>query len=287
MKVDGKTELIGLLGWPVSHTKSPILHNAVSEATGRNLVYLPLAVHPDAVGDAIRGLPALGFVGVNATVPHKQAIMPFLDEIDPAAQAIGAVNTIFFTERDDESYPPKSTGYNTDWIGLREDLLGQGVRFDGRDCLVLGAGGSARAVVYMLLAAQARVYLLARRPEQAESVAADMLAYFPDAQMTTHGMTDLEMIVGQVERPLILNTTPLGMTPHIDRSVWPDDLPFPTESFVYDLVYTPATTKLMRQAAESGCGSSNGLGMLLGQAAEAYRIWTGHMPDLEIMRRAL
>ena len=114
MKIDGKTQLIGLLGWPVSHTKSPLMHNAAAQAHDLNVAYLPLPVHPEAVGAAVKGLPALGFTGVNVTVPHKQAVMPLLDEIDPAARAIGAVNTILFKPQPDRSFLPKSTGYNTD-----------------------------------------------------------------------------------------------------------------------------------------------------------------------------
>lgn len=286
MQINGKTKLIGLMGWPVSHTQSPRLHNALSEAYENNWVYLPLEVHPDAVGDALRGLPALGFIGANATVPHKQAIMPYLDEIDPAAQAIGAVNTIFFKPHDDGSYPPKALGFNTDWVGLRDDLYQKGERFNGRDCLVLGAGGSARAVVYMLLQAEANVHLFARRREQAEQLKEDMMAHFPNGRVMCHLFTDLEVVNGEVKRPLILNTTPLGMHPHVERSIWPDNLSFPSGSFVYDLVYTPATTKLMQQAEAAGCGNSNGLGMLLGQGAEAYRIWTGIDVDITILEKA-
>ena len=287
MEINGKTKLIGLLGWPVSHTKSPILHNAVSTEHGQNMVYLPLSVHPDAIEAAVRGLPALGFTGVNVTVPHKQAVMPLLDHIDPAAQAIGAVNTIHFTPHADGSYPPHASGYNTDWIGLQQDLKQQEVAFNGRDTLVLGAGGSARAVVYMLLAANAKVALFARRLEQAEKLAQDMLVHFPHGRLTTHTLNQLPLQATTAQAPLIIHTTPVGMHPHVDHSVWPDDLPFPAGAYLYDLVYTPAHTKIMQQAQAAGCGTSSGLGMLLGQAAEAYRLWTGINPDLDIMKRAL
>ena len=287
MNINGKTKLIGLLGWPVSHTKSPALHNTASVAYEQNLVYLPLPVHPDGVEAAVCGLPALGFLGVNVTVPHKQAVMPFLDHIDSAAEAIGAVNTIVFTPQEDGSFPPISTGYNTDWIGVRQDLAKNGVDFHQRDCLVLGAGGSARAVVYMLLAAEAKVRLLARRLEQAAQLRQDMLAHFPHASLAVHELAELETVCDQVAAPLILNCTPVGMHPKVEHSVWPEDLPFPAGSFVYDLIYTPSETKIMRQAAAAGCGTSNGFGMLLGQAAEAYRLWTGIDPDVALMAQAV
>ncbi|MFT5196337.1 MAG: shikimate dehydrogenase [Cellvibrionaceae bacterium] len=287
MKIDGKTQLIGLLGWPVSHTKSPILHNAVAQAHSLNFAYLPLAVHPDAVEAAVRGLPALGFLGVNVTVPHKQVVMPLLDVIDPAAQAIGAVNTILFSPRPEGGYPPKSAGFNTDWIGFQQDLAQHNVPIRGRDCVVLGAGGSARAVVYTLLKAEANVFLCARRPEQAQTLIADMRVHFPQAQISATTFDQIGDTLAQVVAPLIVNTTPIGMHPNVDESIWPDDRPFPVGSFVYDLVYTPAETCLMKQAHTAGCESANGLGMLLGQAAEAFRIWTGIDPDLAVMEAAL
>lgn len=287
MNIDGKTQLIGLLGWPVSHTKSPALHNVVARAHNLNVVYLPLPVHPEAVEAAVQGLPALGFVGVNVTVPHKQAVMPLLDEIDPAAQAIGAVNTILFSPQPDGSYPPKSTGFNTDWIGFQQDLANNDVSFQGRDCVVLGAGGSARAVVYTLLKAEANVILCARRPEQAQTLIADMLAHFQQAQITATAFDQIDAVLAQVVAPLVVNTTPIGMHPNVSESIWPDSRPFPAGSFVFDLIYNPAETQLMKQARAAGCGAQNGLGMLLGQAAAAFHIWTGINPDLALMEAVL
>ena len=287
MKIDGKTQKIGLLGWPVSHTKSPIIHNAVIEAHNLNFAYLPLPVHPKAVEAAVKGLPALGFLGVNVTAPHKQAVMPLLDEIDPAASAIGAVNTILFQENEDQSYPPKSIGFNTDWIGFQQDLEAHGVPYAGRDCLVIGAGGSARSVIYSLINAQANVHLCARRKEQADGVVSEMLEHVPDAKLSTYDFGRLGEVLETLNGPLIVHTTPVGMHPHVEQTVWPDDVPFPAGSFVYDLIYTPVETQLMRQAQAAGCGVLNGLGMLLGQGAESFRIWTGVQPDIALMSAAL
>lgn len=263
------------------------MHNAASQAEEKNLAYLPLPVHPEAVEDALRGLPALGFLGVNVTVPHKQAVMSFLDEIDPAARAIGAVNTILFTQQPDESYPPKSKGFNTDWLGFQDDLINYGVEFKGRDCLVLGAGGSARAVVYALLKGEANVVLCARRLEQAQALIADMEGHSLAGKATAFMFDQLDLVLSQISAPLIINTTPVGMFPNISQSIWPETCAFPAGSFVYDLVYTPAETLLMSQASAAGCGAANGLGMLVGQGASAFAIWTGITPSLAVMEAAL
>ena len=288
MQIDGKTELIGLLGWPISHSKSPPMHNAAARVAGLNLCYVPLPVNPAAVKDALAGLPALGFKGVNVTVPHKQAVMPFLDEIDPAAAAIGAVNTIKISGRNEnEGYAPHLSGYNTDWVGFRDDLVLNGIPFKGRDAIVLGAGGSARAIVYALLQAGCRVFLCARRQAQARTLIDALRPHFPAGKIMFMDIGHLDQATAKVESPLIVNTTPVGMVPHVERSVWPQGLHFPAGSFLYDLIYNPAETLLMTQARAAGCGVQNGLGMLVGQGAEAFRLWTGVEPDRNAMTQAL
>lgn len=285
MTITGKTQLIGLIGWPVSHSRSPAMHNAAAAALGLNWAYVPLPVRPDDLPTAVSALSALGFRGVNVTVPHKQAVLPLLQELDDGARALGAVNTILVAENG------RLTGYNTDWTGFQADLEGQGVAVSGRTCLVLGAGGSARAVVYALAQMGGQVQVLARRSEQAAQLIADLQphlwGHLPSSLPEKRPLTDLARAAAQTHAPLIVNTTPLGMTPRTDQSVWPAALPIPAGSFVYDLVYNPARTKLMTQAAAAGCQASNGLGMLLHQGAQAFALWTGHQPDLAVMAAAL
>ena len=280
MLITGSTQLVGVIGWPVSHSLSPAMHNAAAAALGLNLVYLPLPVHPDDLTPAVLALPALGFLGVNVTVPHKQAVMSTLDEIDPAAQAIGAVNTIRI-EREQQGRGVRLVGFNTDAFGLLADLRDRAINVNGRDCLILGAGGSARAVAYALASAGGRVSLFARRPEQAHQLLAGT------TNLNAYAWDDLGQVAPHTAAPLIVNTTPLGMTPQVDASPWPDNLPFPADSFVYDLVYNPAETKLMRQAQAAGCQTANGLGMLLHQGAEAFYLWTGVRPDVGVMAAAI
>jgi shikimate dehydrogenase len=275
MNIDATTHLLGLLGWPVAHSLSPAMHNAAAADLGLNLAYLPLPVAPAALPEAVRGLAALGFRGVNVTVPHKTAILPLLAELTDDARAIGAANTL---ARTDGGW----RGHNTDWSGFLADLRALDLPLDGRDCLVLGAGGSARAVVYALRRGGGRVTVLARRPEQAAALAADLAgqAAQPGA------LADLPGRVVALHAPLIVNTTPLGLAPDVDGSPWPDDLPFPRGAFAYDLVYNPARTRFMAQAEAGGGRAANGLGMLVGQAAEAFALWTGRQPDPAVMRRA-
>lgn len=278
---NGKTQLIGLIGWPVSHSFSPAMHNAAAQALGLNWVYVPLPVPPDKLATAVSSLSALGFRGVNVTVPHKQTVIPLLDELKPGAQAIGAVNTIMV------GADGRLTGRNTDWSGFLADLQAHDVPVAGRDCLILGAGGSARAVAYGLATARARVHLLARRVAQAEGLIVDLRPSLPQAAFTSQSFTQLADVAAKLTAPLIVNCTPLGMTPNEACSPWPTDVLFPSDATVYDLVYNPRRTRLMQQAEAAGCQAINGLGMLVQQGAKAFALWTGQEPDTAVMQQAI
>ena len=279
--INGKTQLIGLIGWPVSHSFSPAMHNAAAQALGLNWAYVPLPVAPENVATAVSSLSTLGFRGVNVTVPHKQAVMPLLNDLEPGAQAIGAVNTIVVGENG------RLTGYNTDWSGFLADLQTHDVSVVGRDCLLLGAGGAARAVAYGLGKSGARVYILARRVAQAEQLIADLRPYLPQTQLISHPLTELANVAPTLTTPLIINSTPLGMTPNKTTTPWPTGLTFPAEAIVYDLVYNPRQTRFMQQAEAAGCRANNGLGMLVQQGAKAFTLWTGVEPDTAVMAAAI
>lgn len=281
LPINGKTQLIGLIGWPVSHSFSPAMHNAAAQALGLNWTYVPLPVAPENVASAVAGLAALGFRGVNVTVPHKQAVMPLLAELEPGAQAIGAVNTIVVAENG------RLTGHNTDWAGFLADLLAHDIAVANRDCLLLGAGGSARAVAYGLAKSGARVHILARRISQTEGLIMDLRPYFPQAQFIGHPLTELAQVALRLPAPLIINSTPLGMKPNETSSPWPNDLPLPHGATVYDLVYNPRRTRLLQQAEAAGCRAINGLGMLVQQGAKAFTLWTGQEPDTAVMAAAI
>jgi shikimate dehydrogenase len=322
--------LVGVIGWPVGHSKSPAMHNAAASELGLDLIYLPLAVEPGDLEKAVSGLVALGFRGVNVTVPHKEAVMAFLDEIDPAAQAIGAVNTIVVSrqpraesrrptadsgqrsadggqrsaisgqrstvggQQPDNSIPhhlapsPQLFGYNTDWQGFMADLEERKVGPQIGQCLILGAGGGARAVAYGLASAGNPVHVFARRMEQAQRLAEDLGPHCPGGELTAHHWQALDEDDGLfTDARLIVNCTPVGMAPDIDYSPWPKERAFPASAFVYDLIYNPAETMFLQQAKSAGCKAANGLGMLVHQGALAFQLWTGKSPDLQTMVSAI
>ncbi|GAB4160923.1 MAG: shikimate dehydrogenase [Candidatus Promineifilaceae bacterium] len=278
MPINGQTALVGVIGWPVRHSLSPAMHNAAAAALGLNLVYVPLPVTAPELAAAVRGLRALGFLGANVTIPHKQAVLPLLDEVDEAAQAIGAVNTIAVRSG-------RLWGANTDWSGFLADLQALGVDVAGKKALVLGAGGSARAVAYALASAGAAVRVLARRLAQAEQLAAALAPHLPLAQPIL--CRPLTKVAAETAADLVVNTTPLGMSPDEDGCVWPEGVPLPAGAFVYDLVYVPPRTRLLQMAATAQQPHANGLGMLLRQGAQAFQLWTGHEPDLGVMAAAV
>lgn len=283
---DQRSYLVGIIGWPVAHSKSPAMHHAAAAALKLDLSYVPFPVRAADLVTAVKVLPALGFRGVNVTVPHKEAVISLLNEVDPAAQAIGAVNTIVVETS--PSAGGQLWGFNTDWSGFLANLADLGVDVAGKHCFVLGAGGSARAVVYGLAKAGSRVDIFARRLEQALKVVGDLASLFPAARLRAYDWSELTTRVAQSPAgSLIVNTTPLGMSPKPGESPWPSNLDFPPEAFIYDLVYNPAETRLIQQARSAGCQSANGLGMLLHQGAEAFRLWTGLDPSLQIMASAI
>lgn len=258
------------------------MHNAAFRAAGVEGCYALLPVHPARVSEAVSGLRALGFRGANVTVPHKQAVIPWLDDLTPEARAIGAVNTIIVEE------DGRLIGTNTDAAGFLSDLEELGVlsKVASTDAaLVLGAGGSARAVAYALAARGIPVRVLARRLEQAHDLATSLAPYLPQpSALTAHPWSQLAELGPRAG--LVVNCTPVGMSPNVDASPWPDDLPFRPGQIVYDLVYSPRHTRLMAQAEAAGARAWNGLGMLVQQGARAWELWTGRPAPVQIMRAA-
>jgi shikimate dehydrogenase len=259
------------------------MHNAAFQELGLDWCYIPLPVSntkAETIGDAVRGLPALGFTGANVTVPHKQAVMPHLDWLTPAAQAIGAVNTIR-VEADGQL-----SGDNTDARGFIADLRDHGVALDGRRAVILGAGGSARAIVFGLAEAGCRsIAILNRTAQKAHDLAMDMRAFFPFCRISGHEPHHLALMAGEAD--LIVNCTSLGMTPNVDTTPWDDAVAFRPDQVVYDLVYNPPQTRLLQKATADGAQAINGLGMLIWQGAIAFERWTGQLPPVAVMRAAV
>uniref|UniRef100_UPI004056EC00 shikimate dehydrogenase n=1 Tax=Acetatifactor sp. TaxID=1872090 RepID=UPI004056EC00 len=270
--VNGYTRTCGLLGNPVEHTVSPVIHNTLAEVTGENLTYVPFHVPDGYIGDAVKGAYALNLLGLNVTVPYKSDVIPYLKEIDPLAECIGAVNTLV---RTDEGFK----GYNTDMPGLYRAMCDDGVKIEGEKVLILGAGGVARAVA-MLLAQKnaAEVILLNRTLERAQMIADEVNAVvgreFADA-MTLTSYTELP----KEERYLAIQATSVGMHPHIEDVVIEDEAFYQKIHTGYDLIFNPCYTKFMKLVQQQGGKAYNGLKMLLYQGIIAYELWTGQKID--------
>ncbi len=266
MIVSGKARLAGVLGWPVSHSRSPRLHGFWLERLGIDGAYLPLAVAPENLESVIRALPRMGFAGANVTVPHKEAVMKLVDHLDPLAARIGAVNTLVV--RDDGSLE----GRNTDAYGFFENLR-QGCPAwvpQSGPAAVIGAGGAARAVVAALADAGVPEIRLANRSRQrAEVLAADLGGPIRVVEWTERA----EMLEGCA---LLVNTTTLGMTGQSNLDL--DLSALPTASVVNDIVYVPLETDLLARARARGNAVVDGLGMLLHQAVPGFEAWFGRRP---------
>jgi shikimate dehydrogenase len=277
--ISGDTRLVGIIGWPVSHSRSPAMHNAAFAALELNWAYVPLPVPPERVGDAVRGLRALGFAGANVTVPHKQAVMPYLDELTATATAVGAVNTIVV--REDGSL----LGDTTDGYGFLADLAAHGARSDGR-AVVIGAGGAARSVIFALAQAGAEVSVAARNLNKAEALCRSVIAALPWARASARGFpNDLPAIMQSAPRPdLIVNATNLGLHEG-DALPWHPGARFESGQVAYDVVYN-RETEFLRLAREQGARAIGGLGMLIHQGARAFELWTGVAAPVEVMRIA-
>ncbi len=277
------TWALGLIGYPLGHSLSPRLHQAALQALGQQGTYRLYEVLPedeDALRRLVDGLRQGTLHGFNVTIPHKQRAAALADALTPTAQAIGAVNTLYAREG-------QVWGDNTDAPGFWADLQEQLPAATARPgvALVLGAGGAARAVVYALLSHGWRVRVVARRPTQAQALCEHLSAATGSPLCTPVAWEALTDWLRETP-DLIVNTTPVGMTPHSEASPWPAALPWPSEAALYDLVYNPRPTALVRQACAAGLSAADGLGMLIEQAALAFERWTGLRPPREALWQA-
>lgn len=274
--VKGTTNLVGVMGWPVGHSLSPALHNAAFKGLDLDWVYVPLPVDPTRLEEAVQGLRGLGFRGANVTIPHKEKVMALLDEVSIEAQHIGAVNTIVV--RDGRLY-----GDNTDAMGFLDALEDIGFDPVGCSALILGSGGSARAIGYALAQRDVEIAVCGRKASSVELLSERICETNSAAKVTSltpEGIADLN---GRFD--LVVNTTPVGMHPDVQDSPWPDGMAIPRCRVFYDLVYNPQVTRIMQQARAQGIRAENGLGMLIHQAARSFRLWTGLPAPVDIMKK--
>jgi len=269
-------KLICLIGDPVEHSISPIIHNEVFRALNLNYVYLAFKVPPENLVDAVKGLRALGVVGFNVTIPHKVSVMRYLDELSPDAEVVGSVNTVV-------NRGGRLVGYNTDYLGVMNTFKNLGIRLEGTSVTVLGAGGASRAVVYALvLSGVERVFIVNRTLERAISLVSEFSSKFPNICLTPMSLTMENLREAIQKSHLIINTTSVGMYPRTEESLVPSEL-LRSDLVVMDIVYNPLETKLLRDAKAKDAKIIDGVGMLVYQAAASFKLWVGIDPPLDLM----
>ncbi|MDA8234972.1 MAG: shikimate dehydrogenase [Clostridia bacterium] len=279
--ITGKTKVVGILGYPVEHSKSPLMQNAGFQALGLDYCYVPFSVAPEDLSRAMEAIRALNLAGANVTIPHKEAVIPFLDEVTPEAAAMGAVNTI--VNRDG-----RLMGYNTDGRGFLLSLMeGLGLDVKGLTIVLLGAGGAARGVGMELARAGAGRLLVANRNlDRARELAGDITRH---TGCLTQALPWEEAILRDAigAAQVLINTTPIGMHPHHEVPPVVNPEYFPTGLTVCDLIYNPIKTSLLSAAEAKNLPTLSGWGMLLYQGVIAFELWTNQKAPVEIMKKAL
>jgi len=276
--LDGKTKLVILIGNPVEHSMSPSMHTAAFQAIGFNGIYIACKVEKGMLKEAVEGLKALNILGANVTIPHKVEIMKYIDEIDPKAQDIGAINTI--VNKNEILYAT-----NTDGIAAIKSMKEAKFPLNGSTAVILGAGGAARAIAFYLLDYIDHLYLTNRHREKAEHLKNELSKKF-DVKITIFNFNKNELKSTLKKSDILINCTPVGMYPNVDQS------PVPKECLnknlnVFDAIYNPIETKLIKEAKSLGANAIGGLKMFLYQGAEAFKLWTGKDAPISIMEKII
>ncbi|MFH2122877.1 MAG: shikimate dehydrogenase [Pseudomonadota bacterium] len=269
ISINGQTTLYGIIGNPVSHSLSPSMHNAAFAEMGENSVYLPFPLQDLEVG--IQGLKALGIKGVSVTIPYKEAIIPLLDEIEDVARKIGAVNTLVIRDVDGKK---RLYGSNTDWLGANR-ALSEKISLRGAQVVLLGAGGSARAIGFGVQQQGAKLVLCSRTESRGRALARDLGCPW-------HSLDD----AGSLHGDILVNATSVGMQPEHKVSPVASTI-LSRFQVVMDIVYAPLSTRLLRESKAAGCQVINGLEMLLYQGVAQFELWTGKTAPVELMRQKL
>ncbi len=269
MDVSGTTKITGIFGYPIDHTLSPLMHNAAFREMGLNNCYMPFQVSPEDLPDAVKSIRCLNLLGVNITIPHKEKVVSLLDEVNEEAQFIGAVNTIVNKEG-------ILTGYNTDGRGFMSSLDENNISADGKNIVIIGTGGAARAVSYYLSEKASQLSLFDITIPKARNLVDDL-------KMIRNNIKLLETIEDIGKPDIVINATPLGMKADDPLPFNPDIIT--PDTVVCDLVYKK--TKLLQEADKRGAKNIDGSGMLLWQGVLAFELWTGIKPPVDLMRKIL
>lgn len=273
----GTTRVCGLIGNPVEHSISPLIHNTLAQLCGTDMVYTTFKVEKGAVQTAVQGAHALNVLGMNVTIPHKQEVIAALDSVDSLAEAIGAVNTLVRTEK---GYK----GYNTDILGLERELEEEHVSLQGSRVILLGAGGAARAIAFLCVSKGAEeVAILNRTEEKAAMIAEDVNRHLHST--AAHGMklSDYRKLEGQDY--VVLQTTSVGLYPNCDTAVIEEPDFYKKAAVGVDIIYNPAETKFMKLMKAQGKPAYNGLKMLLYQGVSAFELWNDMRVDSDDIKK--
>ena len=277
MSIEGSS-IYGVIGDPIEHSLSPPMHNAAFKKLGLNCIYLPFCVTRRYLKSAIMGMRALNIRGFNVTTPYKTAIVKFLDELDESAQEVGAVNTIL----NDEG---RLIGYNTDGLGAVRALEEQDADPSDKRIALIGAGGAARAIAFTLARRARSIFILNRTQHRAFKLAKDIERRL-GKKILVRSLTRNSLLGVLREADILINATPVGMYPRTGQTVATRKV-LHTGMVVFDIIYNPVKTRLLSEAEAAGAKTITGVGMLVHQGAEAFKIWTNHSPPVEVMRRAV
>ena len=276
MKIKGSTNIVGLIGHPVEHSFSPPMHNAAFKALGMDYAYVAFDVNPDDLKSAICGANALNIKGFNVTIPHKIEVMKYLDELDEVASLIGAVNTIDFKNL---------KGYNTDGIGAIK-AIEEVTSVKDKNVVVAGAGGASRAIsFYLAKYGVESLTILNRNVSKAQALAGDVLKSDLIGNVNADSISEINTCLKDAD--ILVDTTPLGMDPHIDDEPIATAEDMHENLVVFDAVYNPNETVLLKEAIKAGAKPVYGIKMLLYQGAESFKIWTGVDAPIDVMEKAL
>ncbi len=272
-------QVFGVFGDPISHSLSPAMHNAAFSALGMDCVYHAFRVRPEKLEKAILGAEAMGFGGLNLTVPLKETALK-LDCIKPdlLAEKIGAINTIAFWKNGE------ITGHNTDGLGAKQALLDAGVEIEGSNIVVAGAGGASRAIAFQLAAYGADITIINRTEERAIELAKDISGVALSGKIKGTGLSELKGLLKEAD--VFVNTTTLGMHPNTEATIATAEDLHP-DLTVFDIVYNPLETRLLKEAKAAGAKTVSGVLMLVYQGAEAFKLWTGTEPPVELMKKVV
>ena len=277
INITGKTRVCGIIGDPIEHTLSPVMQNAAFREMGLDYIYLPFKVAEGNLSEAIDGLRALNMAGINVTIPHKVVVIPLLDDIDGLAGYIGAVNTIV-------NQGGSLKGYNTDASGFYQALTANKIVVSKKKIVILGAGGASRAIAFILADKGAELTILNRSLDSAQTIAERVFqALRTEIKVGKLTVKNLEPVLDEAD--ILVNTTSLGMSPDLTETPVPARL-LKKELVVFDIIYNPLKTRLIKEAEKEGARVLNGLEMLVRQGAAAFELWTGLKAPIEVMRKA-